>query len=289
MCIGTFGFEIANTRTADNKDWNFRTFGTGKGFTADEIVAGVLRAIVLESLDGSCRIDLGNGAIDVSKGIIRGLNSSWDLDTGVLKTSKTYPSGNTYETSLEGGKIISSSDLSIEAKKSLAILSKLGGFYSMNNDGSITIGGNGVIINSNLNTADAIKLQANTSVLGNFAVTGTKNCIQSTENNGERLFYSVEDTDSYLTFRVSNIVTTGQNKEIKIGIDEIYKECVNLEIDYIVEINKVSFGDYRIKEQTKDYFVLESDRTNFEFKYTIVAKRKGYEDRHLDEYRREVV
>lgn len=49
------GFRIANTKDS-NGDWSWRTFGTGSGFTADEITAGV----------------------------IRGGNSYWNLETGEL-------------------------------------------------------------------------------------------------------------------------------------------------------------------------------------------------------------
>lgn len=44
MCLGTMGFQIANRRTADNKDWDWSTFGTGQGFFADFIVAGTMLA-----------------------------------------------------------------------------------------------------------------------------------------------------------------------------------------------------------------------------------------------------
>lgn len=44
MCHGTLGFEIAGERTADGRDWKWRTFGTGKGFYADFIVAGTMLA-----------------------------------------------------------------------------------------------------------------------------------------------------------------------------------------------------------------------------------------------------
>lgn len=44
MCLGTLGFEIAGERTADGKDWKWSTFGTGKGFYADFIVAGTMLA-----------------------------------------------------------------------------------------------------------------------------------------------------------------------------------------------------------------------------------------------------
>lgn len=42
MTWGTQGFQIANRRTADNRDWDWRTAATAKGFFADAIVTGTL-------------------------------------------------------------------------------------------------------------------------------------------------------------------------------------------------------------------------------------------------------
>lgn len=55
MCLGTRGFQIAREMT--NGQWQWTTFGTGQGFTADLIRAGIL-----QSLDGTLRIDLGGGS-----------------------------------------------------------------------------------------------------------------------------------------------------------------------------------------------------------------------------------
>lgn len=44
MCLGTMGFEIASKRTADGRDWDWATFGTGQGFFADFITAGTMLA-----------------------------------------------------------------------------------------------------------------------------------------------------------------------------------------------------------------------------------------------------
>lgn len=44
MSLGTLGFEIAGERTEDGKGWKWSTFGTGKGFYADFIVAGTMLA-----------------------------------------------------------------------------------------------------------------------------------------------------------------------------------------------------------------------------------------------------
>ena len=42
MTLGTQGFQIANRRTADNRDWDWRTAATANGFFADAIVTGTL-------------------------------------------------------------------------------------------------------------------------------------------------------------------------------------------------------------------------------------------------------
>lgn len=42
MTWGTQGFQIANRRTEDNRDWDWRTAATAKGFVADAIVTGTL-------------------------------------------------------------------------------------------------------------------------------------------------------------------------------------------------------------------------------------------------------
>lgn len=118
-----------------------------------------------------------------------------------------------------------------------------------------------------------------------FIVQGNKNCVQKTEKYGERLFYSVEDCESYLTDRSMHLLTVEEVKhddkvtyERVVILDNIFKDSVNLDLDYTVEIIKQGWGDYRIKEQTKDYFIVESDRKDFTFKYVVTAKRQGFEE-----------
>lgn len=49
MLLGAAGFLIANGKNADGS-WNWRTFGTGAGFVADEIVTGTLNSIMLNAV-----------------------------------------------------------------------------------------------------------------------------------------------------------------------------------------------------------------------------------------------
>ncbi|WP_349400322.1 phage tail spike protein, partial [Clostridium perfringens] len=57
MAIGSMGFMIASERTEDDKDWNWKTFGSGQGFFADWLV-GKLRTVLIENMDGSFQMDL---------------------------------------------------------------------------------------------------------------------------------------------------------------------------------------------------------------------------------------
>lgn len=61
MCLGTMGFEIANTFIPGTTDWDFRTFGTAQGFLADCIISGLL-----QSKDGKVSINLDNGKFILS-------------------------------------------------------------------------------------------------------------------------------------------------------------------------------------------------------------------------------
>jgi len=57
MCIGTSGFEIASVKT--NSQWVYETFGTGKGFIADCIIAGKM-------LGGCAEFNLDEGFLKIT-------------------------------------------------------------------------------------------------------------------------------------------------------------------------------------------------------------------------------
>ena len=137
-------------------------------------------------------------------------------------------------------------------------------------------------------TSNSICSNRDFHVNKNFTVSGTKNCIQPTKHYGDRLYYSVEDCESYLTDRSMELFTVEETNEGTferiILLDNIYKESVNLDIGYTVEVIKQGFGDYRIKEQTKDYFIVEADRKDFTFKYVVTAKRLGFEEDRNKEF-----
>lgn len=87
MCLGSMGFEIASKRTVDGKDWIWSTFGTGKGFFADYIIAGTMLA---DRIYGGT---LTIGGIDNIAGIIKVLDGNGAILTimdkdGILTNGK---------------------------------------------------------------------------------------------------------------------------------------------------------------------------------------------------------
>lgn len=386
MCYGTMGFMIAAERTPDNRDWNWRTFGTGKGFFADLIVAGTMladriRGGVLQSIDGSLEIDLresskgmqfkrnGKKAIDIAGTTIKFFD--WDgEDDAVALIYSTRIRGDENKLGLAiANKKNRSISIAYQADDNfysyirfdndnsdkttncpITIFKEtdfkgsqfwfgygINSIYKAKSDNLIANVKNGFIV-LDRETAKSIALFKNGRtyfskndkvycdltpeyfaffkegkayfwkdlnqdkiwctydfvadrdfhVNKNFTVSGTKNCIQNTKHYGERLFYSVEDCENYLTDRsmeVFNVEKTEEGTyERIILLDNIFKEAVRIENDYTIEIFKQGWGDYRIKEQTKDYFIVEADREDFTFKYVVTAKRRGFEDKRLEEF-----
>lgn len=116
-----------------------------------------------------------------------------------------------------------------------------------------------------------------------LTVCGTTSSVYNTRNYGTRKLYSIEDSQPYCMDTCTTLFDVDENKERIILIDNVVKQCINTEIDYIVDIHKVGWGDYRIKEQTRDYFIVESDSYDFTFKYTIKGTRQGFENVRLQE------
>lgn len=392
MCYGTMGFMIAAERTPDNRDWNWRTFGTGKGFFADLIVAGTMladriRGGVLQSIDGSLEIDLresskgmqfkrnGKKAIDIAGTTIKFFD--WDGEGDAVahiystriggdenklglaiankkdrSISISYESGDTYysymrfdmdnsdkttnspitifkETDFRGSQIWFGYDINsiynstnnnliakvqnefkvadrANGKSRFRVLQDWIAAYDKDScyfeAGKLKSDGKGYFIFRDGQTAYLYRVAGQEKVWcdynltvdkklhvnGDLAVVGNKNCIQPTENYGDRLFYSVEDSESYLTDRSMEVFTVEKTAEGTyervILLDNIFKEAVRVDNNYTVEVIKQGWGDYRVKEQNENYFVVEADRKDFTFKYVVTAKRRGFEDIRLVEY-----
>ena len=74
LALGTKGFMIASARTPDGKDWDWRTFGTGQGFYADCIMAGILLSKNYNQETGEgFKFDLDSGDLVANNATISGI------------------------------------------------------------------------------------------------------------------------------------------------------------------------------------------------------------------------
>ena len=192
MCIGTMGFEIADSFKPGTEEWDFRTFGTGAGFVADCIVAGTLRAIVLESMDGSCRIDLGDGIVNIAKGIIKGLGMEINLDRGYISTSATI-ANEIFEVRLSNGAIRSNHSLSLDSKDRMSIESTGNWLYLLCQQGEDSTKWSNILM-----TKDNVNITADGGGSGKVSINGSNGVeingreITSTLNNIETVMLRSE-------------------------------------------------------------------------------------------------
>lgn len=270
------GLGFSTTGYYGNYEYGFTIDGK---LNADRIQTGTLTAIMIQSLDGSCSINLETGQVDFNKGMIRGLNSYWDLDTGVFKTSKETSSG-IYDIEIGDGQIVSNNYLNIITYGNGLTLERRGS-ASTNSfkvyDWGCFIGADKLnIASEQTNFSDNVKIS------GALQVIGDKNCIQRTKEYGDVPFYSNEDINSLLTKTPINEIyettlqESGKYKCI-VPISQMIRECINTDLDYNVWITKLDFGDYKYTTYP-GYFVVESDRP-MRFKYKLEGFRKGFEDK----------
>lgn len=78
---------------------------------------------------------------------------------------------------------------------------------------------------------------------------------------------SMTDGELRYTQRKAEHIT---NKTLVVELPHVFSE--NIELDYHVNISKLSWGDYRIIEKTPYYFEIETNADDFSFTYEIVAK-----------------
>lgn len=116
MMLSGAGFMIAGSKTEDG-EWNWRTFGSGEGFTADEIIAGFLSADRIEAgTISTAKItpDFGDTLVITNNPSITGIQAQIDvLPDELIATVKKY--GRTYiqltDPTLDDDKVISVGDL----------------------------------------------------------------------------------------------------------------------------------------------------------------------------------
>lgn len=98
------------------------------GFTIDGVLnaslirTGILTAILIQSVSGDCSINLETGEVNFNKGIIKGLNSEWNLNTGKFTTSATID-GVIYSLVLSNGGLTSNDFLRLVGAKGITLKS----------------------------------------------------------------------------------------------------------------------------------------------------------------------
>lgn len=84
MVFGTQGFQIATERTADGTDWDWKTFGTAKGFVADYLIGGILASQNYQEGVQGFKMNLNTGEADIP---------SLEIDTSHLQIQITELQG----------------------------------------------------------------------------------------------------------------------------------------------------------------------------------------------------
>lgn len=154
MTLTGAGFAIASSKD-ENGDWNFRSFGTGDGFSADEIITGYLSAERIEA--GSITVDkltssLGEELeLSSNKAVILAAKSADHLENSYIEIATDHL------TMKAGGKlnILADSELNVEANGTATI--KANGELNVANSGDVNVQSGG---NINIQSGGNINVQA---------------------------------------------------------------------------------------------------------------------------------
>ena len=89
MCLGTQGFQIADKRTEDGRDWDWSTAFTAKGGYADVLIAGILADKAGKNfwnldtgemqISGTLRQLTGSGGLEIKGGVMNFLNADGEV------------------------------------------------------------------------------------------------------------------------------------------------------------------------------------------------------------------
>lgn len=114
--------------------------------------------------------------------------------------------------------------------------------------------------------------------LGSLSVRGSKNCLVETKDFGERLMNSYETPGYYFGDLGYGVIN--ENGECVVYVDEIVKECLNMNIKYHV-FPSVYHGRIDRIERYKEYFTVYGE-AGTEFSWELKGKRLNYETNRLD-------
>lgn len=119
-------------------------------------------------------------------------------------------------------------------------------------------------------------------IFGKFIVADgyPKHCMQTTAHYGKRLISTYETAECYYGDIGENETKNGL---CQIDIDPIFAEYVNLKNGYQVFLTPYGKGELFVLGRFENYFVVCGD--NMKFGRELKAKRRGFENDRLKEYR----
>ena len=126
---------------------------------------------------------------------------------------------------------------------------------------------------------DNIAVSSSVSISGNLTVSGAKNNVVKLDDGRSVLLYALESPDNWFEdFGTVKLV----NGSAVVKIDPTFAQTTNVTIPYKVFLtpNGECSGLY-VTNKTADSFEVREiggGRSNIEFDFRIVARRKGYED-----------
>ena len=107
--------------------------------------------------------------------------------------------------------------------------------------------------------------------------------MQKTNSYGKRLLYAYETPENFFADYGEGKVKNGS---VIVGIEPVYGETVNTDdFSYYVYLTPKAPGSIYVSEKHADHFVVSGDDIGFD--WNIVAKRRGFEDMRLEEYKDE--
>lgn len=234
--------------------------GTTYGILADLITGKILAGNQLSITNENNSFTSGRAGVDSIYATHAYIDNLYVQKSGTFagKCKWTYNDSGTYKTSTirqARGHLI------LEANDALEIVCP--------NNSGVIIRGNTAIV-------------GNTVIFGKFMVADgfSKNCIQKTEHYGNRLINAYEIAEYYYGDIVESEVKNGI---CKVEIEPIFSECVNLKIGYQVFLSPYGEGNIFVSERTEKYFIVKGD--NIPFCYEIKAKRRGFENTRLEQYK----
>lgn len=141
-----------------------------------------------------------------------------------------------------------------------------------------------VQMDSNLLVGGNITTTSNLVVDGTVTIKGGKQAAVDT-SQGILAVSAYETAKTY--FGDLGSATTGSDKKAIIGIDRIFNETVNTELEYQVFITPYSNARFWVEQRKPHYFVVESDQPNASFGWELKALRKGFENIRLENMTKE--